>query len=136
MFSTSNALVVSKVRALPPGPVGGQQMSPVALSLLYRTARGGCPGRGVRVRMADGGRGVSIRVLVQVTELAADDIGQRMRQGVEDRGGLQIAGPRGLEVAAAEQDVTQPGQRVALAERRADLAVGIDGLLVMGLSPG
>ena len=86
--------------------------------------------------MAGGGRRVSVRVLVQVTELAADDIGQRMRQGVEDHGGLQVAGPRGLEVAAAEQDVTQPGQRVALAERRADLAVGIDGLLVVGLGPG
>jgi hypothetical protein len=45
-----------------------------------------------------------------------------MRQGVEDRGGLQVAGPGRLEVAAAEQDVTQPGQRVAFAERQASMA--------------
>ena len=59
------------------------------------------PGRGVRVRVLDGGQGISVRVLVQVAELAADDIGQRMRQGVEDRGGLQVAGPGGLECALA-----------------------------------
>ena len=44
--------------------------------------------------------------------------------------------PGGLPVALGQQGVADPGQRVALAERRADLTVSLDGLGVIRLGLG
>ena len=39
----------------------------------------------------------------------------------------------GIRLPVSQLGLTQPGERVALAEWRADLAVGVDGQLVVGL---
>ena len=86
--------------------------------------------------MAIGGRAGRAAAVVQVAELGPDLVGQRVRNGVQDDGGPEITGPGRGQVFRAEQDVTQARQRAALAERSADLTVGVDGLLVVASGLG
>ena len=72
----------------------------------------------------------------QITELGPDLVGERVREPVQDGDGLVPGRPGGLPVTLGQQGVAEPGQRVALAERRADLAVGLDGLGVVRLGLG
>jgi hypothetical protein len=97
-------------------------MNPVAVPL-YLTDGGGCLGR-------------RVRIAAQVAELDVNLVRTRVRQGVEDGRGLEEHGAGLVGLALAQQHVAEPGQRVALAEQGTDLAVGVDGLPVVGLGLG
>src|ERR1700678_3474993 len=125
MFSTSSALVTSictfraihwRLRHLP-------RLGCPRYSLpLYLTGRGGCPGQ-----------------RFEVTELGPDLVRERVRQAVQDHHGLAPgrlggAGASPGEQSLSEQGVAEPDQRITFPEGGTDLAVGLDGLLVVGLS--
>ena len=91
----------------------------------------GVPGIGIRVLLVP-----VAGIRLEVAEPGPDLVGERMREPVEDGDGLAPGRRGGLGVALGQQRVAEPGQRVAFAERRADLAVGLDGLGVVRLGLG
>src|SRR5579864_5984021 len=126
MFSSSSALVIKRAHTLRLRPIYRHlprsrtwaTMNPVAVPL-YLTDGGGCLGR-------------RVRIAAQIAELDENLVRTRVRQGVEDGRGLEEHGAGLVGLALAQQYVAEPGQRVALAEQGTDLAVGVDGLPVVG----
>src|SRR5208283_354111 len=142
MFSSSSALVVTRFctfRTFCPGrgpflagPAG--RVDPRSPFPLYLTGRGGCPAQVTRIR------GVCATPLlapgavlaVEGVEPGPDLVGERVREPVEYGDALAPGRLSGPEVALGQESIAEPGQRVTLAERRAELAVGLDSLGVVG----
>ena len=80
--------------------------------------------------------GLMDQVRLEVAQPRPDLVRERVREPVEDGDGLAPGRVGGTGVALGQQGVAEPGQRVALAERGGDLAVGLDGLGVVGLGLG
>src|SRR5580765_5295576 len=128
MFSSSSAFVVTPVRTFrmlaqvpPPGRAHPRNRSS---RLLYLTGRGGCPGQ------------LPVPPRAEAAELGSHLVCQRMRKPVQYDDRVTPGRPGGLPVTLGQHDVAEPAQRVPLAERRSDLAVGLDGLGVVRLGLG
>src|SRR5690348_15913290 len=132
MFSSSSAFVVTPVRTFrttcPVCCLRSRRRAgliPVTPShLLYLTGRGGCPSQ------------LPVTPRAEAAELGSHFVCQRMREPVQYHDRVTPGRPGGLPVTLGQQGVAEPAQRVPLAKRRADLAVGLDGLGVVRLGLG
>src|SRR5262249_34031905 len=116
MFSSRSALVVTEFV-----PFATWLIPVTRLFPLYLTGRVGCPGDRPGLPRAE------------IAELGRALVGQRVREPVQDGDGLPPGRAGAVPVALGQQGVAKPAQRVALAERRADLPVSLDGLGVVRL---
>src|SRR3954447_18778543 len=121
--------------ALLPRPGGRARIHPRRPFPLYLTGCGDRPGQLIG---ADGPVTIASRRAFrpEVTEPGPDVVGERVREAIEDGDGLPPGRPGGPAVALGQQRVAKAGQRVALAERGGDVAVGLDGPGVLGLRLG